>query len=507
MADTEERAVLKGQDAVKLWRKGADAWNAWVAKNPVADIDFSSVNFSNHEAVPFRNFQFPNGSIDFTKAYFGDGDVIFANSIFGNCDVSFRGARFGRGAFIFEHVQFGKGDVSFEGANFGEGLVGFENVGFCSGNVSFKEALFGTGIIAFEEIIFGEGRFEFDDADLGHGKVMFSKIDFGNGLTSFQNVKWGEGDIFFHEIKFGFGNVKFRSSIFEKNNLTFFKTSFKCEKIQYSYMKADSIDLNFTEVDFGSAIIFFSFSILKESELTILNSQFESNNIHFQNNIIGSFYMRNCLNTESISELPFRAMRLAGTFVLEGNFTCVPDLRSTVMAAHVDLETSFIDPPRYKRQFPAFTFPRPAARHAAPLRRLKELAEQNRHHEAALRFFALERRDMRWTTSLSAWASALDWFYDVACVYGQSVMRPAAILVGLFAVFANVYGLLDPGLGAWGALVKSAYYTVPFVFIKSAQPAAAVFTDPVHALTMAQQGFSFIFLFLLGVSLRNRFRL
>ena len=200
-------------------------------------------------------------------------------------------------------------------------------------------------------------------------------------------------------------------------------------------------------------------------------------------------------------------MRLTGTFILEGNFTCVPDLRSTVMAAHVDLETSFIDPPRYKRRFPAFAFPRPAAHLAAPLRRLKELAEQNRHHEAALRFFALERRDMRWTTSLSAGASGLDWFYDMACVYGQSVMRPAAILVGLFAVFAGVYGVLDPCLGVWGAAVKSAYYTVPFVFIKSARPAAAMFSDPVHALTMAQQGFSFIFLFLLGVSLRNRFRL
>ena len=200
-------------------------------------------------------------------------------------------------------------------------------------------------------------------------------------------------------------------------------------------------------------------------------------------------------------------MHLMGTFILEGSFICVPDLRSTVMAAHVDLETSFIDPPRYKRRFPAFAFPRPAARYAAPLRRLKELAEQNCHHEAALRFFALERRDMRWTTSLSAGASGLDWFYDMACVYGQSVMRPAAILVGLFAVFAGVYGVLDPCLGVWGAAVKSAYYTVPFVFIKSARPAAAVFTDPVHALTMAQQGFSFIFLFLLGVSLRNRFRL
>ena len=173
----------------------------------------------------------------------------------------------------------------------------------------------------------------------------------------------------------------------------------------------------------------------------------------------------------------------------------------------MDLETSFIEPPRYKRRFLAFAFPRPAARHAGQLRQLKKLAEQNRHHEAALRFFALEQRDKRWTTSFSAWASGLEWFYNMACVYGQSVMRPAAILFGLFAVFAGLYGVLDPCLGAWGAAVKSAYYTVPFVLIKSARPAAAMFSDPVHALTMAQQGFSFIFLFLLGVSSRNRFRL
>ncbi|MEC8280662.1 MAG: hypothetical protein VX021_01845 [Pseudomonadota bacterium] len=176
------------------------------------------------------------------------------------------------------------------------------------------------------------------------------------------------------------------------------------------------------------------------------------------------------------------------------------------MAAHVDLQNTDITPPSYKI-FPACAGINVAARHAGQVRRLKELTEQNRHHEAALRFFALERRNMRWTTSLSAGASALDWFYDMACVYGQSVIRPAAFLVGLFAGFAGVYGVLDPCLGARGALGKSAYYTVPFVFNKSARPATTVFRDPVHALTMAQQGFSFIFLFLLGVSLRNRFRL
>ena len=62
-------------------------------------------------------------------------------------------------------------------------------------------------------------------------------------------------------------------------------------------------------------------------------------------------------------------------------------------------------------------------------------------------------------------------------------------------------------MGACGAAVKSAYHTVPFVFIKLARPAAAMFTDSVYALAIAQQGFSFIVLLLLCVSLRNRFRL
>ncbi len=52
MADAEERVVLEGQDAIDLWQQGRDAWNAWVAQNPVADIDFSGVDFSNSGNSP-----------------------------------------------------------------------------------------------------------------------------------------------------------------------------------------------------------------------------------------------------------------------------------------------------------------------------------------------------------------------------------------------------------------------------------------------------------------------
>ncbi len=412
MADVEERGVLEGQDAIDLWRQGRDAWNAWVAENPVADIDFSRVDFSAYAYVSFAGFHFPGGKKDFSHTVFGDGNVSFRDATLGDGDVSFDRAQFANGRVTLNHATFGKGGVSFRHATIGKGRVSFRHVTFGEGDVSFHSATFDASHIYFQGTTFGAGGITFADADLGKGSLIFDAAFFDDNHISFRNA-----------------------------------------------------------------------------------------------NINGHLQLQNCENTKTIGEISFRAMRLTGTFILEGDFTCVPDLRSTTLSAHVDLENLRIEASPHELKSPEDDKYAKGDPNIARLRRPKELAEQNRHHEAALRFFALERRDMRWTTSLSAGASALDWFYDMACVYSQSVMRPAAILVGLFAVFAGVYGLLDPCLGAWGAAVKSAYYTVPFVFIKSARPAAAMFSDPVHALTMAQQGFSFICLFLLGVGLRTRFRL
>ena len=83
MADAAERAVLSGQDAIDLWQQGRDVWNAWVAENPVADIDFSGVDFSKYGDVSFAGFRFPNGKKDFSETVFGDGDVSFSRATFG----------------------------------------------------------------------------------------------------------------------------------------------------------------------------------------------------------------------------------------------------------------------------------------------------------------------------------------------------------------------------------------------------------------------------------------
>ena len=131
-------------------------------------------------------------------------------------------------------------------------------------------------------------------------------------------------------------------------------------------------------------------------------------------------------------------MRLTGTVELEGDFTCVPDLRSTALAAHVDLQNLRIEASPHELKSPEDDKYAKGDPNIARLRRLKELAEQNRHHEAALHFFAMERRVARHTKAMSTGAAGLDYFYKLACDYGQSVLRP---IIGLgLSVFLAALG-------------------------------------------------------------------
>ena len=98
MADAEERVVLAGQDAIDLWRQGRDAWNAWIAKNPEADINFSGVDFSKYGDVSFAGFRFPEGKKNFSETVFSDGNVSSAGD-FGDGYQFFR-ATFGDGVSL-----------------------------------------------------------------------------------------------------------------------------------------------------------------------------------------------------------------------------------------------------------------------------------------------------------------------------------------------------------------------------------------------------------------------
>lgn len=79
--------ILAGDEAFNLQQQGKEAWNAWVANNPEAKVDFSGFRFfderSPFNTLSFEEFHFPNGGTDFVGAHFGDGHVSFIGAKFG----------------------------------------------------------------------------------------------------------------------------------------------------------------------------------------------------------------------------------------------------------------------------------------------------------------------------------------------------------------------------------------------------------------------------------------
>lgn len=386
---SQQRLILAGQEAVDLWKKGKDAWNAWVDEHPEADIDFSNVDFSSYKVVSFDKFRFPNGDVSFFRAKFGQGDVIFNSATFGEGDVS----------FAFTKV---------EGAMF-----------------------------SFSGCTLQKGRYDFSNM----------RIDARAHFDGLKNTE--------RPTRFSFQNTSFEQAV-----------------------------------------------------------------------------------------------------VFAGHFRCVPDFRGTKTLHHMDINELRCDLRREDDRASNGSAPqgdkipgwygrlgfRPLLasdkEDAARLRRLKEIAESNRHHTAALRFHADEMRAMRWLET-GFFASVLGWIYDKLSNYGQSLWRPlCGWLFTLLLLFPALYWNASlvchvensespacPGmessqaLTCWEnrlsqALSVSFGNSIPFAptarGVRQDGLKALFGKDPsliVDLLTLCQGVASFIFLFLIGLALRNRFRI
>ena len=341
----------------------------------------------------------------------------------------------------------------------------------------------GVDFTKYGGVSFAEFRFP-------NGKKDFSETVFGDGDISFRHTKFGEGNIVFFHANFSEGNVSFRGATLDAGNVQFWATAFGMGNIDFKYADLEKGSLIFNKV------------IFDKNDISINNA-----------NVNGNLQFQQCKKTELLSGLSFRAMRLIGTFDLEVDFTCVPDLRLTALAAHVDLQNLRIEASQHELNSPEDDKYAKGDPNIARLRRLKELAEQNRHHEAALHFFAMERRDARHTKAMSPGAAGLDYFYKLACDYGQSVLRPIIGLGQSVFLAALGYRLLAEGVN-FGAATKAALVgAVPFLPLVrlNNNPLAALLgegsNDALYFLAVGEQLFCFVFLFLLGVSLRNRFRL
>lgn len=477
-------------------------------------LSFYETNFNNGD-VDFYGLDFLGESTLFIGCKFGDGVVNFTNAKFSN--ASFSRVDFGNGAAIFQSVVFGQGAILFPNAKFGDGDVIFLDATFAESSNNFRDADFGTGEVCFMRATFGVGDVDFSHTTFGAGDVVFDSADFGDGFLVFTNASFGEGNVSFANAKFGEGNIIF-------DDVTF----------------GDG-DLSFDEVDFGTGDLRFDNAKLGKGDVTFEHASFGPGSVSLRNMAFQGIARFDYLKElEYCIQFSFEGCSFDKllTFSHWGRMGCPLDLRRTKLTHGVilnDLKCDYVRAPasdwtaRLSARF--FKWPRgetpawPLLKRAADpqdsqrFRRLKELAQNENNRAKALEFNAQELRSQRGHESHPL-QDVLQFFYMLLSDYGRSVVRPLGALVVVTLLFGTLYARLatNPALTsaktAWAAVTYSAGNMFAFVPISHAaleKSRTDLFCKlvPYDVMWLAgsQSVLSVILLFLLGLGLRNMFRL
>ncbi len=395
-------------------------------------------------------------NIDFEKVDFSDYGI-----------VNFSGFNFPNGDVDFSYATFGDGDVDFSNATFGDGNVFFSRATFGDGNVSFSEATFGEGQVSFSNATFGEGDVSFYKANFGDGNVYFSHTTFGDGEVSFNNANFGKGDISFYNVKFG--GIALFTDLINVQNLK--KFSFKHSTFDGPLeISAAYIDKDKTKREVFPCLI----------DLTNTKTSH-----HVSLSGVKCALPRGDKSTDQKSYISQFFDWLAYQF-----FYNVEDWIDKRNIGNAD--------------------------DIARARRLKELAEDNKNHQAAQDFHVLEMQAKR-THTRTYWLNSEFWFEKLSN-YGRSVTRPVHGLFYIWIIWAEFYliaSLLEHAekIEWQKALAFSAANM--FAFIPSAKNAIQIDNDLfgseiptwIYLLTFSQSGISILLLFLFGLALRHKYRI
>ncbi|GBL03154.1 pentapeptide repeat-containing protein [Glaciecola sp. KUL10] len=502
-----KRIVLEGDEAIALWQAGKKEWNEWVNQHPVADVNFICVDFASFRTeekpdISFNQYNFPKGNVSFYGANFGKGDLRFERATFGEGDVDFSAATFGKGDLRFERATFGEGNVDFSAATFGKGDVVFYGATFGKGDVNFRCATFGEGDVDFRCATFGKGDVNFRCATFGKGDLRFEVATFGEGDLRFERATFGEGDVDFSNTTFGEGVVGFHGATFGDGDVSFSNTTF-----------GDG-DVSFSNTTFGDGKVYLNVNHFGKGKLLLSNIKCQAISFESRHGKI------NKSPVFDLTAFSLRGATINGPLVLNNlAFNCIPDLRSTKLSHHVDMDGLEVRPARERGNWKQlFTKTNNEETAQSKLRRLKEIAEQFKHHRQALKFNAQELQATRWTHNKSFFGNGLDILYSVTSDYGQSIKRPFLWLLVSWVSFATIFGFMsDKTIMSFESinhmLGLSIINSLPFITIGKAfqidilEKYELTLIDNIFIAMSFQNIVSLILIFLLGLGLRNQFRI
>ncbi len=193
----------------------------------------------------------------------------------------------------------------------------------------------------------------------------------------------------------------------------------------------------------------------------------------------------------------------------------VPDFRGASLHEATEFDdTQWPAPPSDFRWPFAATRKDLARQQVYAYQRLKQEMEKLKKHEDELIFFRKELRAKRGTFPTLSASWCLNWLYDVASGYGQSVGRPFLWLLAIFAV-AMIYfthANVVEGLPLPPPDAASLSFVNMFSFLSLrrdffGETIISQFSRETMIVSAVESVLAVVFLFLLGLGLRNRFRI
>jgi len=342
-----------------------------------------------------------------------------------------------------------------------------------------------------------------------HANVDFSEAQF-HGPTDFRSATFSEKAIFrsavftdsvdFSEATFSggidcqnaslaspkFGRATFSDSALFRSVTIDGPASFQAAKF---FAGTNFGSANFNGIaDFGFAN--FSehaiFRKTKFSDIADLGNATFSNSIHF-------------INASFKGDTIFSRVSFKGR---------VPDFRGATMHEATEWHgVTWPDPPKEKHE---------AQQQVYAYERLKQEMERLKKHEDEQTFFRKELRARRGLfRGPGAWL--LNFIYEAASDYGNSLVRPLLWLVGVFVVGAVIFMRAAAPLPSCTSIlstdlaVKISFANV-FVFLPDKREimtpeVLSCWSNTARAVSAAQSISSVVLLFLLGLAIRNRFRM
>jgi hypothetical protein len=524
-----EDHVLRDLDLEEIVDKNRTAWNRWVASS-MSDEDRASLvkngfweselaPLSTEEESAFRQafavragesarLPSPTENYDFSFTHF-DRPVAFAGFLFSEQIAKFESANFsGRADFrstrfnaaSFDSATFSTAS-SFESATF-PGYTGFHSATFAESasfklatfgqNISFRKAKF-SGFTTFERATFSkEARF---DTATFSDYTSFAFVKF-KGRAEFAVAKFSRYATF-EEATFSqqtnFESARFASLSFESATFDWL-TMFTSAKF--------SGDANFNSVAFNSDAVF---SLAKFSGLaSFVSATFRYYAaFHYTNFKYGaSFYSATFLGDAGLGNAKFGG---ATSFSKTRFRYAVPDFRGAYLHEATEWHGARWPWPPNGREA--------AQSQVYAYERLKLEMERLKKHEDEQKFFRMELRARRRLLWVSPFDWFLNWVYQWSSDYGNSFMLPLFWLFVVFTAGTAVFARAPLYCGAPMPIklaAKLSFFNI-FAFLPDRREVVtsmgSCLSNTTQAVSAAQSLLGLVLVFLLGLAVRNRFRM